>query len=679
MGEKKNACGCSSCGEVFPSEQNKQEIYNKEEGQPSLWQRIKTLLFEEKLLALLSGILLLLGWLSSYWGVSSEGQKVFFLAAALIGGMKIYRKAAVSLFKVNLDMNVLVTISVVGAIFIDKWAEAAMVVFLFAAGAALESYTMEKNRRSIGSLIDLAPREGRVFRNGEEIKVLVEEIHTGDTALIKPGEMITVDGFVVKGFSSVNQAAITGESHWVEKQTGDEVFSGTMNQHGYLEVMVTREAQDTTLAKIIHLVEEAQSKKAVSQQVMDRFAGVYTPLVISLAVVIAVILPLAFRLDFITWFYRGLTLLVISCPCALVISTPVSIVSAIGNAAKRGILIKGGAHLEEAGRISVAAFDKTGTLTEGKPVLNKIISCKGFTREQILSLAASLESRSEHPLGKAITREAKKLKLNLKEPEKFEALTAMGVKGKLDGELFFVGRPLLFEKNGVNLAEWSEDIKQLEEEGQTVLVLGTCREILGLLSLADQIRGEAYRAVEKLKNMGIKTVMLTGDNPASARNIAEKLGIDQYHAALLPQDKVEKMKELTGKYGKTIMVGDGINDAPALAVASVGIAMGAAGSDTALETADIALMSDDLSGVPEVIQLSRAAVSIIKQNIAFSLLIKLGAVLLVFPGWLTLWMAVLADEGVLLLVSLNGMRLMGFGKKNKNGKISKTAQVTCTR
>lgn len=612
----------------------------------------------------MSGLLLFLGWLLSFWGLSPIGQKDFFLAAALIGGMKIYRNAAVSLLNKNLDMNVLVTISVAGAFFIDKWAEAAMVVFLFAAGAALESYTMEKNRRSIRSLINLTPKEGRVLRNGQEIKVPVEEIHTGDIAVIRPGEMITVDGFVVKGFSSVNQAAITGESLSVDKGTGDEVFSGTINQQGYLEVMVNREAQDTTLAKIIHLVEEAQSKKAVSQQLMDRFAKVYTPLVISLAVAIAIILPLALSLEFTPWFYRGLTLLVISCPCALVISTPVSLVSAIGNAARRGILIKGGVHLEEAGRISVVAFDKTGTLTEGKPVLNKIIPCEGFTREQVLSMAASLESRSEHPLGKAITREAKKQKLDLKEPEEFEALTAMGVKGKLDGELFLFGRPLLFEKSGVSLKIWKEDMKKLEGQGQTVLALGTNREILGLLSMTDQIRGEAYRAVEKLKNMGIKTVMLTGDNLASAKNIAEKLGIDQYHAALLPQDKVEKMKELNETYGKTIMVGDGINDAPALAVATVGIAMGVAGSDTALETADIALMSDDLSGVSEVIQLSRAAVSIIKQNIAFSLLIKLGAVLLVFPGWLTLWMAVLADEGVLLLVSLNGMRLMGHGKKH---------------
>jgi Cd2+/Zn2+-exporting ATPase len=485
--------------------------------------------------------------------------------------------------------------------------------------------------------------------------------------LIKPGERIAIDGLVVQGFSSVNQSSITGEFNSVEKSNGDEVYAGTLNEEGYLEVMASKKSENSTIAKIIYLVEEAQTKKAVSQQIMERFARYYTPVMITIAFAVILIPSLFFHQEFIPWFYRGLTLMVVSCPCALVISTPVSLISAIGNAARKGILIKGGCHLEEAGAASVVALDKTGTLTEGKPELLEVLSFNGGYSPEILAKAASLESMSEHPLGKAIVDEAQKKNLILQQPLDFEALTGRGVKGVLTEGAYYIGSPALFKRMNITLPhDKKKVVRELEEKGQTVLLLGTAHMIEGVLTLRDKIRPEAFTMVKQLKQMGIRTVMLTGDNDINARIIAEQLNLDEYHAGLLPQEKVDKIKELNDTYGKTMMVGDGINDAPALAASSIGLAMGAAGNDTALEAADIALMSDNLAVIPKLIHLSKATIGIIKQNIAFSLLIKLVAVLLIFPGWLSLWLAILADDGALIVVTMNGLRLMG-DKMNLSG------------
>jgi Cd2+/Zn2+-exporting ATPase len=557
------------------------------------------------------------------------------------------------------DMNMLMTIAVIGASVIGEFAEAAVVVFLFSLGNALQGYTLDKTRSSIRELMEITPVQALVRRGTEEVILPVKEIFIGDVIIVRPGERIAMDGRVCAGYSTVNQAPITGESIPVEKKPGDTIFAGTINGHGSLEIEVIRKAEDNTISRIIHMVEEAQGQRAPSQQFIDRFARHYTPAVMLAAALVAIVPPLALGQSFVKWFYEAMALLLVACPCALVLSTPVSIVSAIGNAARNGVLFKGGVHLEEAGSLAVVAFDKTGTLTEGRPRVTDLIPRGDLTGQELLSLAAAIEKRSEHPLGVAIVEYAREQGVDVPTASAFTAVPGKGARAFVGGTHYQIGSPRFYIEQTVDLKQVEEDLGRLQGEGKTVMLLGDDERILGVIALADGLRENSRASVKNLKESGIQhIVMLTGDNENTARAIASQAGIDDFRADLLPEDKVAVIGELLAEYGKVAMVGDGINDAPAMALSTVGIAMGTAGTDTALETADIALMADDLTKLSFAIRLSRRTIGIIKQNIALALLIKGIIFLLVIPGWLTLWLAVIADTGSALLVTLNGMRLL---------------------
>lgn len=557
------------------------------------------------------------------------------------------------------DMNFLMSIAVIGASALGEFEEAAAVVFLFSFGNALQGYTLDKTRNSIRTLMEITPNEALVRKGTTEVMLPVEKIIIGDIIIVRPGERIAMDGKVFTGYSTVNQAPITGESIPVEKRPGDEIYAGTINERGSLEVKVTKLAKDNTISRIIHMVEEAQGQRAPSQQFVDKFAKYYTPLVIVLAVLVAAVPPLIFGQPFEKWFYEAMAMLLVACPCALVISTPVSIVSAIGNAAKNGVLIKGGMYLEEAGALSIIAFDKTGTLTEGKPQVTDVIPIDGIPDKEFLSIASAIESRSEHPLADAIVKSAKEHGAEVSVISAFEAIPGKGARAMVQGKTYQIGNSRLFTEQAIDLKHVEDKISRLQNEGKTVMMLGDNRHILGLIAVADVLRENSGQAINKLKKAGIKKViMLTGDNESTARAIATKSGVDDFRADLLPEDKVDAIKSLLAEHGKVAMVGDGVNDAPAMAISTVGIAMGAAGTDTALETADIALMADDLTKLTDTIILSRKTLGIIKQNIAFALIVKGLILLLVIPGWLTLWLAVIGDMGSSLLVTLNAMRLL---------------------
>jgi Cd2+/Zn2+-exporting ATPase len=623
----------------------------------------------------ISGILLILGWLLYFvFGEGNTYSLLAYVSSIVIGGYVLFIQGIRNLIRFTFDMKTLMTIAIMGATAIGEWGEGATVVFLFAISEALETYSMDKARQSIRTLMDIAPKEATIRRGQEELQVLVDQIQIGDIMIVKPGQKLAMDGTVLKGQSTINQAAITGESIPVFKNVHDEVFAGTLNEEGILEVEVTKRVEDTTIAKIIHLVEEAQEERAPSQAFIDRFARYYTPAIILIALGIVTIPPLLLNGVWEEWIYRGLTVLVVGCPCALIISTPVAIVTAIGNAARNGVLIKGGVYLEEAGSLSAIAFDKTGTLTEGVPKVTDILNLGFLSDNELLTLAATIEKGSQHPLASAIIRRAeqemkKDQRINNQEVtvDEFTSLTGKGVKARINETLYYIGSPSLFEevlKDGI-AEEISKQIKELQQQGKTVMILGTEQDLLGLLAVADQVRKNSKQVIQKLQSLGIKHIMmLTGDHRYTARAIGNQLGLDEVKAELLPQDKLTIIKQVKKQGRRIAMVGDGVNDAPALAASTVGIAMGGAGTDTALETADIALMGDDLSKLPYTIQLSRKALQIIKQNITFSIVLKLFALLLIVPGWLTLWMAIFADMGATLLVTLNGLRLLSVNNKN---------------
>jgi Zn2+/Cd2+-exporting ATPase len=652
-------------------------------------------------LTLLSGLLLLLALAIEAAGVGPEWLTSAVLALSMVaGGYYVFRKGITNVWLTRqLDINFLMTIAALGAAAIGEWAEAALVVFLFSLGETLEGYTMDRARNSIRSLMQLAPPEatllavcldceehvGRALPDGtpytsgacpwcaHETRVPVGDLAVGDRILVKPGERIAMDGQILAGASAVNQAPITGESVPVEKQPGSDVFAGSINGAGALEVEVSRLAADNTISRIIHMVEEAQAQKAPAQRWIDKFARYYTPAVVAFAMLVAVVPPLFFGQPFLDpgdgthgWLYRALALLITACPCALVISIPVSIVSGISRAAQLGVLIKGGAYLEAAGNLRVIAFDKTGTLTRGEPAVTSVISLNGAGEDGVLQVAAAVESRSEHPLARAIVRRAEARSLAYQPAEDFRALLGRGAEGRVHGQTARVGNLALFADAGIALpATATGGVAELEQAGNTVMLVqgamasGRDPEVLGLVAVADTIRPEARAATAALKAAGIRhTVMLTGDNERTARAIAEQAGVDDVRANLLPDGKVQSIEQLMDEYGRVAMVGDGVNDAPALARSTVGIAMGGAGTDQALETADIVLMGDDLLKLPFAIRLSRRTLSVLRQNIAFSLLVKAVVMVLVLTGAATLWMAVFADVGTSLIVIANGMRLL---------------------
>lgn len=615
-----------------------------------------------------SGLALALAFTFSALGVAEPLPILLFASAILLGGYRVARKGWVTLRATkSLDIDALMTLAAIGAMAVGEWAEAATAMFLFSLGNLLESYTLERSRQAIRHLMQLAPQEATRIHGGLEEQVPVTALRVGDRIIIRPGGRIPMDGRVLNGRSAVNQAPLTGESIPADKAPGDEVYAGTINGQGALEVEITKTAGEDTLSKLIRLVGEAQAQKAQAQQFVEVFARYYTPLVIIGALGLAAIPPLFFNAPFTNWFYRALVLLVIACPCALVISTPVSIVSAISSAARQGVLIKGGAYLEAMGLLKAMAFDKTGTMTYGQPAVTDILSFNDISPDEVLALAASLEVRSEHPLAQAVVRAARERGLDFSPASELQALPGRGARGVLGRRTLLIGSHTFFEEELPHRLEICQRLENLEEEGKTAMLLGCeegeCEgrtpEVVGLIAVADKVREKARLTVAALRRAGIEhTVFLTGDNARTAQAIAAQIGVDEVRSNLLPEDKVASVEELLASYGLVAMVGDGLNDAPALARATVGIAMGAAGNATVLETADVALMADDLSRLPYVIGLGRRARSIIRQNIAFSLSVKALFIALALFGLATLWMAVMADVGASLLVILNGMRLL---------------------
>lgn len=618
---------------------------------------------KENILAGVSLFFVILGYLFvSIQGETNPIPIAMFIIAILVGGMGIFKTGFRNLARFEFDMKTLMTIAIIGAAIIGEWEEAAVVVFLFAVSEALEAYSMDKARQSIRGLMDIAPPTAIIKRaHGEhfhELELRTEDIEIGDILIVKPGQKIAMDGIVISGLSAVNQAAITGESIPVNKTVNDEVFAGTLNEEGALEVRVTKRVEDTTIAKIIHLVEEAQAEKAPSQQFVDRFAKYYTPAIIIIAFLVAISPPL-FMGDWQHWIYQGLAVLVVGCPCALVVSTPVAIVTAIGNAARQGVLIKGGIHLEQLGHIEAVAFDKTGTLTEGQPAVTDIVTMEGWSEDYVLQLVAAVEKQSQHPLAKAILNRLHDKNLSELVPTDFQSVTGKGAFATVDQQIIYVGSMKWASTLGSIDKNIENQVKKLQEQGKTVVAAVSKSQLIGLIGIADQLRHESKDVLLKLKALKVKhMVMLTGDAEPTAQAIATSLQVTDVRAGLLPEEKLMAIKDLRAQFGAVAMVGDGVNDAPALATANVGIAMGGAGTDAALETADIALMGDDLTKLPYTIGLSRKTLRIIKENIIFALALKLIALLLVIPGWLTLWIAIFADMGATLLVVFNSLRLI---------------------
>lgn len=636
--------------------------------QVTRWTRMRT-----EVIVAASSALLVIGWLLSAvhgsGAVRSEvPATVAYALAIIVGGSLVWRRAAVSLMARTLDMNVLMTLAVSGAAALGEWGEGATVIVLFALGGMLEARSVARTRRSIRGLLDLTPQRARVRREGQELHVPPAEVAVGETVVVRPGERVPLDGVIAEGSSAFDESAITGESVPADRGPGAQVFAGSLNTSGLVAITTTAPAGDTTLARIVHLVEEAQAGRAPVQRFVDRFSRVYTPLVVAGAAAVAVLGPVFGEAGLLQpglegwreWTYRSLTLLVISCPCALVVSTPVAIVSGITRATRDGILVKGGAFLERAAGVRVVAFDKTGTLTEGRPVVAEVVCVDGEDPEQMMAGAAAVEAHSNHPLAGAVVAAVGEIPGATDVREE----PGRGARGVVGGRVVSVGSMRYATELGVDTGRMADTIAALEAQGLAVLVVvageGADARLLGVIGVADAVRPEASAAVRLLGDGGIQyVVMLTGDSPEAAARVATDVGIGEHRARLLPQDKSTAVAELREAYGPVAVVGDGVNDAPALAAADIGIAMGVAGSHTAIETADVALMGDDLAGVARFLSLGRRTMRIVRQNVVASIAVKLVFIALALAGKATLWMAVFADTGIALLVIANGLRLLG--------------------
>lgn len=606
----------------------------------------------------ISTLFLILGIVFSMVSLPILITNLMYIIAIFVSGIKPLKSAYYAIKSKSLDMNVLMSVAVIGAILIGEFFEGAIVVLLFTIGTLLQTISIDKTRNSIQSLMDITPATANIITEMGTISKNLEDILVGEIVFVKPGDRVPLDGNIIEGFSSLNQAPITGESIPVDKTINEEVYAGSINENGTLKIRVSKLIEDTTLSKIIHMVEEAQENKAPTQAFIDRFSEIYTPIVFVLALLVMVVPPIFSLGTWGEWFYKGLELLVIACPCALVISTPVAIVTAIGSAAKNGVLIKGGNHLETLGNLSALAFDKTGTLTEGKPQVSTIKSIES-NEETLLNIAMSLESYSTHPISNAIVNYVSQFNSATYDVTEFENLVGQGIMGKIEETHIYAGNLKLIESINKNIESYKNEINSYEQEGYTIIILASSDMIYGLITVEDPLRLNINQTIKQLNNSNIKnTVMLTGDNKGTAHKIAQLSGIKEIYSELMPEDKLSAIKDLQSKGYRVGMIGDGINDAPALAQSEVGIAMGGIGSDTAMETADVVLMSDDINQLTRTISISNKAKNIIKQNIYFSIIIKLIAFILVFPGFLTLWLAVLSDTGAAILVILNSLRLL---------------------
>lgn len=612
-----------------------------------------------------SGIAAIASEIIVWRGAGEQSLAVIALALLSIatGGLGTLKKGWIALKNFTLNMNFLMSIATIGAITIGQWPEAAVVIFLFALSELIETLSLERAKHAIRGLMTMTPETATLrLDGGEWVEKEVADVQVGQIARVKPGERIPLDGVVTAGGSSVNQAPITGESIPVAKAAGDPVFAGTLNERGVLEFRVTATKGHTTLDRIIRSVQEAQGQRAPTQRFVDQFARYYTPAVVVFAVLVAAVPPLLFGAAFEPWFYKALVMLVIACPCALVISTPVTVVSGLAAAARQGILVKGGLHLENGRLIKIVALDKTGTLTHGRPVVTDVIPLVEQAADDLLQLAASVDAHSEHPVAAAITSawqtSADGSPRLLLPNASFESLTGRGAKAVIDGQQYYVSNHRQVEELGICGLHVEEVLRRLEKEGKTAVVLSTENAPLCVIGVADTVRERSAEAIRQLHALGVSSVMLTGDNQTTASAIAAQVGIDDARGNLLPEEKLAVIDELIRRYGKVGMVGDGINDAPALARASIGFAMGGAGTDTAIETADVALMDDDLRKLPRFIVLSRDTFRVLRQNITLAIGIKIVFFALALAGKATLWMAVFADMGASLIVIFNGMRLL---------------------
>lgn len=611
----------------------------------------------EGIAAIVSGGLIALAWGMESW-FRHDVAVVLFILAYIIGGFVKAKEGIMTLLQDReLDVNLLMLLAAIGAASIGFWMEGAILIFIFSLSGALESYAMARSHRDISSLMDLKPETAILYRDGEEHEVRIEELEVGNIVIVKPGERIPADGVIREGMSSVNQASITGESIPVDKKDGDEVFAGTLNGEGSLLVEVKKNSESTLFARIIQLVQEAQSEMPPSQRFIQRFERIYARVIILVTLLLMILPPFLFQWNWDDTLYRAMVFLVVASPCALVASIMPAMLSAISNGARKGLLFKGGIHLENLSGARVVAFDKTGTLTLGQPKVTDLIVYQGLSDDQALKIAASVESMSEHPIARAIVEKAREEQIEIERPSRMKAVTGWGIEAEFAQDEWKVGKPSFIDEQWIT-EEMQKEIDHLEHQGKTVVLMQNSDGVVAIFAVQDTIRPEAKETVKQLKKLGLKVAMLTGDRQSTADAIATEAGVDLVFAELLPQQKVDVVKELHEKYGQVVMIGDGVNDAPALARSTVGIAMGAAGSDVALETADLVLMNDEIEKIPLAIRLGKRTQTIVKQNIVFSIAVILLLITANFAQNLSLPLGVIGHEGSTILVILNGLRLL---------------------